>query len=260
MAHHAFMLAKILDGIGNIEHMFIKYMPRRSYDVSMTYLRIAGLLLFGGIVFAATNETTKRLENAAVVFGEIMGVSDRAIPQKILDKSACVVIVPGLKKGAFIVGAKYGRGFVTCRKASGVGWSAPGAVRVEGGSVGFQIGGQEVDVVMLVMNQKGGERLLSNKFTVGADASAAAGPVGRTAQADTDATLRAEILTWSRSRGLFGGVSLQGATLRQDQDALTELYGTGPTNKEVVLSDKAAPESSQKLLDLLNKYSSRKVD
>lgn len=218
-----------------------------------------GLLLISVAAFAQESESAKRLNNAATVFDEIMGISDRSIPQKILDKSHCAVIVPGLKKGAFIIGAKYGRGFVTCRNKSGAGWSAPGAVRVEGGSVGFQIGGSETDVVMLVMNEKGADRLLSNKFTIGADASAAAGPVGRTAQADTDATLRAEILTWSRARGAFAGVSLQGATLRQDGDSLTEMYGSGVDNKTVVNGGKPAPATAKRLLDLLNKYSSRKT-
>jgi len=218
-----------------------------------------GLLLISVAAFAQESESAKRLNNAATVFDEIMGISEKSIPQKILDKSHCAVIVPGLKKGAFIIGAKYGRGFVTCRNKSGAGWSAPGAVRVEGGSVGFQIGGSETDVVMLVMNEKGADRLLSNKFTIGADASAAAGPVGRTAQADTDATLRAEILTWSRARGAFAGVSLQGATLRQDGDSLTEMYGSGVDNKTVVNGGKAAPATAKRLLDLLNKYSSRKT-
>jgi lipid-binding SYLF domain-containing protein len=217
----------------------------------------AGLLLLSSLGFAQT-ETNRRLNNAAIVFEEIMGIAERSIPQKILDKSHCVVVVPGLKKGAFIVGAKYGRGFVSCRNPSGAGWSAPGAVRVEGGSVGFQIGGSETDVIMLVMNEKGADRLLSNKFTIGADASAAAGPVGRTAQAETDATLRAEILTWSRARGVFAGISLQGATLRQDRDALTDLYGTGVDNRQVVTGGKPVPEAAKKLIELLNRYSSRK--
>ncbi len=135
------------------------------------------------------------------------------------------MIVPGLKKGAFIVGAKYGKGFVSCRKGNGPGWSAPGSIRVEGGSFGLQIGGSETDVFMLVMNKKGMDRLLSTKFTLGGDASAAAGPVGRSTQAETDAAMTAEILTWSRSRGLFAGISLSGATLREDADWNTELYG-----------------------------------
>ncbi|MEZ5402098.1 MAG: lipid-binding SYLF domain-containing protein [Bryobacteraceae bacterium] len=207
----------------------------------------------------SVNDTTKRLDAAEAVVREVMDTPDKAIPQNLLDKAECVVVVPGLKKGAFVIGAKYGRGFVTCRSKGGQGWSAPGAVRVEGGSFGFQIGGSEIDVVMLVMNQRGAERLLSSKFTVGADAMAAAGPVGRTAQAETDATMRAEILTWSRSRGLFAGISLQGATLRQDGDGNQELYGKEGNNKDIVLGGQAVPPAANKLISLLNKYSSRQT-
>jgi len=205
----------------------------------------------------AQSEHVKRLDDAAIVISEIMSTKDREIPQDLLNKAHCIVIVPGLKKGAFIFGAKYGRGFVSCRKEGGVGWSAPGGVRVEGGSVGFQIGGSETDVVMLVMNAGGAKKLLSSKFTVGGDASAAAGPVGRTTTAETDATMRAELLTWSRSRGLFAGVSLQGATLREDEKANQDLYGKPIKNAEIVLKGTAAPGAANKLLDYLNKYSSR---
>lgn len=211
------------------------------------------------LAVAAESDAAKRLGAAADVFSEIMDVADRAIPQKLLDKSECVVVVPGLKKGAFIIGAKFGRGFVFCRKEQ-AGWSAPGGVRVEGGSVGFQIGGSETDVVMLIMNERGAKRLLgTSKFTLGGDASAAAGPVGRTATAETDAMMTAEILTWSRARGLFAGVSLQGATMRGDQDANSELYGSKLLNKDIVLGDRAVPEASKKLHELLNKYSSRRA-
>lgn len=192
------------------------------------------------------------------MFEEIMGIKDKQIPQDLLDKAACAVLVPGLKKGAFVFGAKYGRGFVLCRKKSGPGWSAPGAVRVEGGSFGLQIGGSETDVVMLVMNDRGAERLLGSKFTVGGDASAAAGPVGRTAAAETDATMRAEILTWSRARGVFAGISLQGATLRPDREAIRGLYGKDLDNRAIVLGDTAVPPSAQKLVAALNKYSGRR--
>lgn len=209
------------------------------------------------MLFAGADED-KRLDNAAAMFSEIMGTKDKEIPQDLLDKSTCAVIVPGLKKGAFIIGGKFGRGFVTCRKKGGSGWSAPGAVRVEGGSVGFQIGGSETDVIMLVMNERGAERLLGSKFTIGGDASAAAGPVGRTASAETDATLRAEILTWSRARGVFAGISLQGATLRPDKDAIRGLYGKEMENKEIVYGTTEPPASAQKLIGLLNKYSGRK--
>lgn len=218
---------------------------------------VATLLALTGLLGAGEPEN-KRLDAAATVFEEIMGVSDKAIPQDLLDKSTCAVVVPGLKKGAFIIGAKFGRGFVSCRKKGGTGWSAPGAVRVEGGSVGFQIGGSETDVIMLVMNEKGAERLLSSKFTVGGDASAAAGPVGRTASAETDATMRAEILTWSRARGAFAGISLQGATLRPDREVNVLIYGKELTNKEITMGDVAPPPAAQKLISLLNKYSSRK--
>jgi lipid-binding SYLF domain-containing protein len=163
-----------------------------------------------------------------------MATPDKAIPQELLQSSQCVVIVPGMKKAAFIVGAKYGKGFLLCRQASGVDWSAPAAIMVEGGSFGFQIGGSETDVVMLVMNRGGVDKLLSSKFTLGADASVAAGPVGRSASANTDLQMHAEILSYSRSRGLFAGVALNGATLRPDEGTNKELYGSEITNKEIV--------------------------
>lgn len=220
----------------------------------MRYLVCCCLLSYS--VLAATPEQ-RRLEDAAEVFKEVMATPDRSIPQNLLDKAECVIIVPGLKKGAFIFGGKYGRGFASCRKGN-VGWSAPAAVRVEGGSFGLQIGGAESDVIMLVMNRRGMERLQSSKFTLGADATAAAGPVGRNAQADTDATLRAEILTWSRSRGLFGGVSLQGATLRPDEGVNRALYGRIADNRTILTSDVPPPPAAKNLLSLLNRYSSRK--
>ena len=157
------------------------------------------------------------------------------------------------------MGAKYGKGFVSCRRSGGVGWSAPGSIRVEGGSFGFQIGGSETDAFMLVMNQKGMDRLLSTKFTLGGDASVAAGPVGRSTQAETDAALTAEILTWSRQRGLFAGVSLSGATLREDSDWNMDLYGKKITNREIITKGGvAAPKAASALMTELNRYSSRK--
>lgn len=209
-------------------------------------------------VLYGQSEEARRLNAAADMFTEVMGTSDKAIPQDLLDKSQCAIIVPGLKKGAFIIGAKYGRGFVSCRKKGGVGWSAPGAVKVEGGSVGFQIGGSETDVIMLVMNDRGMQRLLSSKFTLGADASVAAGPVGRTSTAETDAFMTAEILSWSRARGVFAGISLQGATMRQDVDVNKTLYGSKLENKDIIMGDRQAPEAAGRLIGLLNKYSSRK--
>ena len=203
-------------------------------------------------------EPLQRLDEAAAVFQEIMSTPDRSIPQDLLDKAHCIVIVPGLKKGAFIIGAKYGKGFLSCRTATGKGWSAPGTIRVEGGSVGLQIGGSESDVIMLVMNERGASKLLSSKFTLGGEGEVAAGPVGRQASAQTDAAMRAEILSWSRARGVFAGISLQGATLRQDLDDNAVIYGKKLANKQIVQSGVAVPKAAEPLISLLNKYSSAK--
>jgi lipid-binding SYLF domain-containing protein len=211
------------------------------------------------LLYAAERDSdAERLGRAAEVFQEVMAAPDKGLPQDLLDRSACIVVVPGLKKGAFVVGVQFGRGFFSCRSKEGTGWGAPGAVRVEGGSFGFQIGGSETDVIMLVMNQHGAKRLLSSRFTLGGDASVAAGPVGRTAAAQTDAYVTAEILTYSRSRGLFAGISLSGATLRQDLDTNKALYGRTLQNKEIVQTGIAPPAAAKDFLDILNKYSSRK--
>ncbi len=204
---------------------------------------------------ASKGETDVRLNNAAQVFQEIMATPDKSIPQDLLDRAQCVVIVPGLKKGAFVVGAQFGKGFVSCRNPAGTGWTAPGAVRVEGGSFGFQIGGQETDVVMLVMNQRGEDRLLSSQFTLGADASIAAGPVGRTTSANTDAYMSAEILSWSRSRGAFAGVALNGATLRNDTADNQALYGRALDNKQIIEGQVAVPAGARPLIDELDRMS-----
>jgi len=215
----------------------------------------AGLL--PGLLSAA--DAPERLQAATDSLKEVMDTPDKSIPQDLLDRAQCIVIVPGLKKGAFFVGAKYGKGFVSCRREGGVGWSAPGSIRVEGGSFGVQFGGSETDVFMLVMNKKGMDRLLSTKFTLGGDASVAMGPVGRSAQAETDAALTAEILTWSRQRGLFAGVSLSGATLREDSDWNQDLYGKKITNREIIVkSAVSAPKGADQLISELNRYSSRK--
>jgi len=198
-----------------------------------------------------------RLEAAASVLKEVMGIPDKSIPQELLNRAQCIIVIPDLKKGAFIFGAKYGKGFVSCRNKSGVGWTAPGSVRVEGGNFGLQIGATETDVIMLVMNEKGMDRLLSTRFTLGGDASVAAGPVGRSTQAETDAAMTAEILTWSRSRGLFAGISLSGATMRQDADWNMELYGKKIDNREI-LTSATPPAAAGSFLAELNKYSSRK--
>src|SRR6202165_2823124 len=190
--------------------------------------------LSAGLLYGSESAAT-RLKTSSEVLTEIMTAPDKGVPQELLEKSQCIVIVPGMKKGAFIVGAQYGRGFIMCRGLSGSGWSAPAAVKVEGGSFGFQIGGSETDAIMLVMNKRGAEKLLSSKFTLGADASVAAGPVGRRGAGDTDVKMQAEILTYSRSRGVFAGVAWNGATLRPDKETNTELYGAKVTNRQIVM-------------------------
>jgi len=222
----------------------------------MKLVMVAGLALTTSLLGIDT-EPAKRLDEAAAVFSEIMATPDKGIPQDLLEKGHCIVIVPSLKTGAFIIGAKYGKGYLSCRKKSGSGWSAPATVRIEGGSVGFQIGGSTTDLIMLVMSARGADKLLSSKFTLGAEGSVAAGPVGRTATAQTDAQMRAEILSWSRSQGLFAGVALEGATLRQDLDDNATLYGKKLENRYIVTSGRRAPPSAARLLALLNKYSAR---
>jgi lipid-binding SYLF domain-containing protein len=202
----------------------------------------------------------ERLEESARIMQEIMGTPDQGIPQDLLNKAYCVVIVPSLKKGAFVVGGQYGKGFTICRRGAGMGWGAPGAVRVEGGSFGFQIGGSSTDVVMLVMNEHGMKDLDKDKFTLGGDASVAAGPVGRTATANTDAYMSAEILSWSRTKGLFAGVSLSGATLRPDRDGNKELYGEKLDNQQILMTTKEPPAAARALIAELDKYSMRKDD
>jgi lipid-binding SYLF domain-containing protein len=198
----------------------------------------------------------KRLEDAATVLQEVMSTPDKSIPQSLLEKAHCVVIVPGLKKGAFIFGAHFGKGYLTCRNSSLEGWSAPATVRVEGGSFGFQLGATESDVILLVMNSRGADKLMSSQFTLGGTAQAAAGPVGRTASAETDALMRAEILSYSRARGVFAGLALQGATLREDVDANQVMYRRTLTTKEIVADAKLQPTpAGEKLIALLSKYS-----
>jgi len=186
-----------------------------------------------------------------------MGAPDKGIPEELLENARCIVIVPELKTAAFFFGAKYGKGYLSCRNENGSGWSAPGTVRIEGGSVGFQIGGSETDLIMLVMNARGADKLLSSKFTLGAEGSVAAGPVGRTATAQTDAQMHADILSWSRSQGLFVGLALEGATLRQDLDDNATLYGRKLENREIVTTPVHVPKAAVKLISLLNRYSRR---
>lgn len=204
-------------------------------------------------------ESAKRLNESATVFTEIMATPDKGIPDELLEKAHCIVIVPSMKTAAFVVGGKYGKGYMSCRNPRGAGWSAPGTVRIEGGSVGFQIGGSETDLVMLVMNAGGKNKLLQSKFTLGGEGSVAAGPVGRTATAQTDAQMHAEILSWSRSQGLFAGIALTGATLRQDLDDNADLYGKKMENSQIVSGSVHTPKSATHLIGLLNRYSFRET-
>jgi len=206
-------------------------------------------------MFANDDDSVKRLNEATAVLTEVMGAPDKGIPEDLLQRAHCIVIVPNLKTAAFLVGGKFGKGYISCRNKDHTGWTAPGTVRIEGGSVGFQIGGSETDLVMLVMNTRGADKLLSSKFTLGGEGSVAAGPVGRTATAQTDAQMHAEILSWSRSQGLFAGLSLQGATLRQDLGDNAELYGKRLENREIVNGAVKVPAAASALISQLNKYS-----
>lgn len=219
----------------------------------MKYILLTALALTP--LMAMDKDAAKRLDQSAAVFSEIMATPDKGIPTDLMENARCIVIVPSLKTAAFVVGAKFGKGYVSCRNKGGEGWSAPATVRIEGGSFGFQIGGSETDVVMLVMNQGGMNKLLESKFTLGAEGSVAAGPVGRTATAQTDAQLHAEILSWSRTQGLFAGVALSGATLRQDLDDNAEIYGVKVDNREILTSGRHAPEEAGRLIHMLDQFS-----
>jgi SH3 domain-containing YSC84-like protein 1 len=227
--------------------------------------QVVWTLVIGGAMsaaaFAADREVKveDRLGASADALTDMMRASDHGIPHDLIDKAHCVVVVPGMKKAGFIFGAKYGRGFAVCRRHDGVGWSAPAAMRVEGGSVGFQIGASDTDVVLLVMNDRGMQHLLSDKFTIGADATAAAGPIGRDASAQTDAMMHAEMLSYSRARGLFAGISLEGATLRPDEETNRELYGHDTTNREALAGDFKTPAAAAKFEHALNRDSDKRT-
>lgn len=207
------------------------------------------------IVFAEPKETTeKRMREAGAVLMELTSAPDKGIPHELLEKAQCVGVVPGLKRAGFLVGAEYGKGIVTCRTTGREGWSAPETIRIEGGSIGPQIGAGETDVVFVVMNQRGMDRLMADKFTVGADAAAMAGPIGRTGTAQTDAALHAEILSYSRSRGVFAGVTLNGATLRPDKDDNHAMYGADAGQHEILTGKFPVPASAAPLLDVLRTF------
>ena len=219
---------------------------------------LAVLFLASGVAFADRADDVKRLQHATEVFNEIMKTPDKGIPEDLLDKSECVCIVPGLKKGGLGIGAKYGKGVVMCRKSDRK-WTAPVFIRIEGGSFGLQIGFTSVDVMMLFMNKKGVDKLLGDKFTIGADASAAAGPVGRSTAAQTNARMDAEILTYSRAKGLFAGVSLDGATLRSDKDDNRDFYGKDVDERKILLEGALpVPSEAQALASALSRTSPSK--
>jgi SH3 domain-containing YSC84-like protein 1 len=225
-------------------------------------LLIALALLFILPAFAEDKEKKEmkedqRLGGSAVVLKEILGMPE-GIPKDLLDKSVCVVVYPSVKKAAFIVGGSYGRGVVTCRSGKEFGgpWSAPSMFALEGGSFGFQIGAQATDFVLLIMNESGANSIMSSKVKLGADASAAAGPVGRNASAETDVVMKAEILSYSRAKGLFAGISLEGSTLRSDDGANKAVYGKELSAKEIVREGKVAtPAAAKRLLAILQKAS-----
>ncbi len=229
---------------------------KKSVVVAAVFASLLTVLL-AGIVFAADDEkkdskAADRVDASATVLNEIESAPDSGIPQEILSKSECVAVVPSMLKGGFVFGGKYGRGIASCRTPKG--WSAPAFFTVKGGSFGFQIGGQAVDLVMLIMNQNGMQHLLSSQFALGADASAAAGPVGRHAEGNTDWKMRAEVLTYSRARGLFAGVSLNGAVVKQDKDSTREFYGHMVTTKASLTGEVEPPAAANSFLTTLAKW------
>ena len=201
------------------------------------------------------HDDAKRLEHATEVFNDIMKTPDKGIPSDLLSKAECIAIVPGMSKGGIGIGGDYGKGVVMCRRG-GNGWSAPSFITIGGGSFGLQLGFEKVDLVMLIMNHRGMERLLADKFTLGGDAAAAAGPVGRDTSAQTDVEMSAEILTYSRSKGLFGGLTLNGAVLKQDKGENREFYGRDVTPREILMDGKVpVPESAAPLAEALSRWS-----
>ena len=223
-----------------------------SYLMSMLLVVMA---ICPSFAFAADQEKdTNRLENSGTVLKEILDVPDD-IPQDLLDKADCVVVFPSVLKAAFIVGGSYGRGAMSCRKGQNFSgpWGAPTMMALEGGSFGFQIGGEATDFVLLVMNERGASGILTSKVKLGADASVAAGPVGRTASAETDATLRADILSYSRARGAFAGIALEGSTIRPDNGANKEIYGREVAARDIVLSGHVAiPPAAKRMVSTLD--------
>jgi SH3 domain-containing YSC84-like protein 1 len=230
--------------------------PRHSFQkFSICVLAVLLISVASSVAADEAGSPDQRLKNAHSTFHEMMDAPDKGIPLDLFNRAECIVIIPGVKKAAFIVGGKYGRGFVSCRRGPSRRFGAPAAIRIEGGSYGLQIGGSSTDVFMLIMNETGMNRLMTDKFTIGGEAAAAAGPVGRNTSADTDVLLHAEILTWSRSRGIFAGLSLEGSTLRPDGSENRKIYGRDLTNKEVLEGDVKVPPAGKQLVVTLNRYS-----
>lgn len=206
----------------------------------------------------AQQKEADRLQESYSVMKAVIGMPDKGIPRDLLNKAECVVVFPSVKKAAFVVGASYGRGVMTCRSGAGFRgpWSAPAFFAIEGGSFGLQIGGQATDFVLLIMNEQGAQSVMTSKVKLGGDASVAAGPVGRTTSAETDIVMKAEILSWSRNRGVFAGVSLDGSTLRSDDDANKNLYGKNLNAKQIILQGEVkTPPAGKPLVLLLNRMS-----
>jgi lipid-binding SYLF domain-containing protein len=234
-------------------------------EVDMNIKRIFVYALAASLLFAISSwaddkeKDEDRLKNAGTVLTEILNIPDD-IPQDLLDKADCVVVFPSVLKAAFVVGASYGRGAMTCRRGENFNgrWGAPSMMALEGGSVGFQIGGEATDFVLLVMNDRGANGILSSKVKLGGDASVAAGPVGRSASAETDVSMRAEILSYSRARGLFAGVSLEGSTIRPDNDANERIYGKKISAKDIVIAHEThVPPAAEGLIATLNRKTPR---
>ena len=220
--------------------------------VLLTLIVCLGSLAWAADDEAKASKASDRVQAAADVLNQIQSAPDSGIPQEILSKAECVAVVPSMLKGGFIVGGKYGRGLASCRTPKG--WSAPAFFTIAGGSFGFQIGGQAVDLVMLIMNNDGMQRLLSSKVSLGADASVAAGPVGRHAEGNTDWKMRAQVLTYSRARGVFAGVSLNGAVMNQDKDSTREFYGHMVTFKALLTGEVEPPPAANSFLTTLAKW------
>jgi lipid-binding SYLF domain-containing protein len=219
--------------------------------------RLLVMLCIAGLATPAfcasdVDKLDSRIDSARAVLEEIMGTPDKGVPESIAEKAVCIGVVPGMVKGAFILGAEYGQGVVTCR--TGHGWSGPVFIRMAGGSFGFQIGGQGTDLILVATNDRGYQHLLQSKFKIGGDAAAAAGPVGRDAQAATDVSLRSELLTWSRARGLFAGVDLNGISVSQNKDDTDKFYGGDHSFESILHGNVPPPDAARPFLETVRKY------